>query len=132
MGGEPVRLLLQDRFVGRERLLRHAAVEQHRAGEFARRRQRTGVTGSFSVLSSASLGGVIAFERIIAVLGLAWSTQALATWRWISTISDQVGVLGVAQLAAQLGELGNVALAASGFPDRDARARRAKWVIASA
>src|SRR5215218_4604887 len=87
-GIEAVRLLPERCLERGERLAGHAAVEQHRAVELARRRRDAGRHGGFSVLSSASAAAPIAL-RASSCLPSVESTQALATCHWMSTCSAQ-------------------------------------------
>ena len=131
VGREPVRLLRQHGLVGRERLLGHAAIEQHGAVKLARGRERT---GRHRMLLGLVLGIGRGAHRLERLVMLAFGVQHPGRRDLLLDVDDlgPVGILGLAQLAASSASLAMSALAAPGLPERAAPSARAKWVIASA
>ena len=102
-----MRLLLQRRLEGGERLLRHAVVEQHGAVELARRRQRP---RRHRRLLGPVLGvgrGAHCGERVSG-LALRIEEPRCRNLPFDVDLSGPVGVLGFGELVAQLAELGDV------------------------
>src|SRR6516164_6753822 len=89
-----------------------------------------GVTGCFSVLSSASAAALMALSAS-SYLPSAYRTQAVATCHWMSTCSAQYASLAARSFSRSSASLAISALAASGWPDRAAPKARAKCVMAS-
>src|SRR5262249_8802169 len=125
-GAQPVRLLFQRRFERGERFLGHAAFEQHRAVEFARRRRHARSHGMLLGLVLGIGGGCAS-----SYLPSAYKPQGAAPCHWMSTCSAQYASLAARSFSRSSASLAMSALAASGWPDRAAPRARAKCVMLS-
>ena len=133
---EAVRLLRLGRFERRERLLGHAAIEQHEAVKLARRRERSGRDRMLLGLVLSVGRRAHGFQRFVV---FAFRVQHPGSGDLPLDVDDlsPIAVLGLAQLVAQLGELGDVGrggirLAGARGPERPGKMRDRHYEVEGA